>query len=64
MKFSTDEIVLLIIGFAIGMLFIVFMETVSDYTYRDGQIDCINGEIQYELVKQGNNELKWEYKTK
>lgn len=31
-------------------------------SYQQGQTDCIQGYIKYELVKQPNGETKWEPK--
>ena len=34
----------------------------KDFYYEKGQVDAINGNIRYELVKQANGELYWKLK--
>ena len=50
------------IGFILGMIFFGFLLNVSNDTYKDGQIDAINGKIHYELVEQPNGTTEWEFK--
>ena len=40
------------------ILFIAF-SCGTDIGYKHGQIDAINGNIHYYLVKQSNGEMKW-----
>lgn len=37
----------------------VYPMTIYYYSYRQGQIDAINGKINYKLVKQPNGTIVW-----
>jgi hypothetical protein len=43
-------------GFVLGFLISVSVHG----TYKEGQIDCINNVIKYELVKQEDGSTKWQ----
>lgn len=60
----TDNRTFGIILIAIGavLLFVGLLSTFYDIAYRQGQIDAINGKIEYVLVKQPDNTTKWESK--
>jgi hypothetical protein len=47
------------IGLVLGILLSVIFVHVFDMTYKDGQLDAINGKIYYELVRQNDNSTKW-----
>jgi hypothetical protein len=49
---------LIIIIIMVCILFIVFLYG-TDIGYKHGQIDAINGNIHYYLIKQSNGEMKW-----
>lgn len=50
------------IGFLIGILLslIVALSSSGGATYRDGQIDCINGKIKFQLIVNPDNSVSWE----
>jgi len=48
----------IIIIIMVCILFIAF-SCGTDIGYKHGQIDAINGNIHYYLVKQSNGEMKW-----
>ena len=41
-----------LIGIGTGMLMLVLLYDVMGGTYKDGQIDCIEGKIYYEAVEE------------
>jgi len=49
-------------SFLAGMIITFLFLCAFDRTYKDGQIDAINGNIKYELVKRSDGTTKWEYK--
>ena len=56
---KSGVVAIAIVAFLFGML---SMALIIGNDYRKGQIDAINGNIMYELVKQPNGEMKWEMK--
>lgn len=50
-----------ITGFLIGITLFLVVTVMTNRTYMDGQIDAINGNIQYHLVEQPDGTVKWEY---
>ena len=34
----------------------------QEFSYKQGQIDCLNGKIKYELVKQPDGTTEWKEK--
>lgn len=50
--------VLMLLGFASGIFFVWWLER-KEKTYKQGQIDAINGEIHYELKKTKYGESRW-----
>ena len=53
------ELISIIIGFIIGSLFMVVLVIALDL-YKEGQVDCINGEIYYELIVHEDKTSSWE----
>jgi hypothetical protein len=44
----------------IGLFFVFFPE--QHVLYKQGQIDCATGKMQYELKKQADGSITWERK--
>ena len=58
-----DAVVLLSLSLLLGMMIgivLVGWSNRNEKTYMEGQVDAINGVINYELVKQQNGEMKWQ----
>lgn len=59
---KTETILLGIACFLLGgTITLIITIITSQGTYKDGQIDALNGKIYYCLVEQDNLELNWEY---
>lgn len=54
-----NEFIWFYFGIALGAIVAISAILILGLTYRDGQIDAINGVIKYELVKQPDNTTKW-----
>jgi len=52
----------LVAGVLIGIFGGVFLMIIRHNTYRDGQIDALNGIVKYELVVQPDSTRTWEKK--
>ena len=55
----------LVIGFLSGILItLVLLNSLTEQTryYRQGQIDCINGRVTYELKVQPDRTTAWDKK--
>jgi len=63
-EFWINFILLIVTGIIIGIMIMFIIQTTSKNTYREGQIDAINGEIKYELKKQSDGEIRWIKKEK
>ena len=57
---DTPILSLLSAGFALGVIFTIIIALLTGSTYQEGQIDCINGNIKYELVVQPDSSKTWE----
>ena len=58
MEFSIMQFVYnALIGAALAILIVGLINP-----YKSGQIDCINGNIKYELVEQADGSNEWETK--
>ena len=53
-------IFVIIISLTILAIISVTYSLGAENGYRQGQIDCINGTINYELVRQDDNTTTWE----
>lgn len=51
-----------VLGVLVGGAFTVWLIIAIKSTYRDGQIDALQGKVKYELVLQPNGERLWETK--
>ena len=51
---------LLIISILVSIGYCVL--DINEYSYKQGQIDAINGKIKYELVKQPDGTTEWKEK--
>lgn len=66
MKYYRNETLAFIftIGMLIGMLIILIISLITGNTYNDGyetgQIDAINGKIEYQLVVNPDKTSQWE----
>jgi hypothetical protein len=49
-------------GIIIGLILFWIVEVGVGATYKHGQIDCINGHIEYELAIQPDSTTAWEMK--
>ena len=58
MKFEIFFVIIIIFIVSIALAIIIS----DNRGYRQGQLDAINGEIHYKLVKQENREMNWEWK--
>jgi hypothetical protein len=59
----SDSFFSFLMGLLIGIWIAVISLSLMTYEngYKDGQIDAIiNGNIKYELIKQGDGSTKWE----
>lgn len=57
---AIDFIGIIIITFLLGILAgIIFL---NDFVYKKGQVDCINGVINYQLVTNPDKSTSWEKK--
>lgn len=54
------------VGAVIGLIGIIIMLLIAEReSYKEGQIDCMNGKVKYRLEKQKDNSIEWveiEYK--
>ncbi len=60
MKDNTYNLMILIVWLIFGV--IVGILTSYDMGYEQGQINAINGKIEYHLVEQEDKSLEWEKK--
>lgn len=51
----------LLIGISLGINLMNLTIHLSGHTYKDGQIDALNGKIKYEIQKQENGTTEWVY---
>lgn len=61
--FITAGVVIIVFGLIWGT-FLIGMKIGHDRGYRQGQVDCINKKIQYELKPNQDNESIWSEKVK
>ena len=59
---NKDVVMVCVLFFMIGILFLGFAQSCADETYKDGQVDAINGKIRYELVVHPDSTRTWEEK--
>lgn len=60
MSYSDNEAVfVLFIGIVFGIITTCVMFSTFHRTYKDGQIDAIQGKIKYKLEVQPNGETIW-----
>lgn len=50
-----------LIGIGLGINLMGLGLNLADITYKDGQIDAIQGKIHYQLVPQKDGTTEWEY---
>jgi K+-transporting ATPase A subunit len=50
---------LMVMGAVFTILYVAWV-TRDEKTYKQGQVDAINGHIYFHLVEQDNGELKWQ----
>ncbi len=62
--FTYDQAISFAIGFLVGVLLLAFAlyVTPTDYFYKRGQIDCLTGQVKYELVTLDDSTRVWEKK--
>lgn len=53
----------IVFGTMAGIVFMIFLIVALNPGYKQGQIDCVNGDVKVQLVKQEDNELIWEWKN-
>jgi len=61
--YDIDTLVTVFLGgivFTLGCVWLL-MTLTGQYTYKQGQIDCINGKVRYHLVKQEDGSTSWEH---
>lgn len=54
-------ILLCLIFFILGMLFMSKVLIIFKSTYKDGQVDALTGQIKYELVTNQDSTRTWKY---
>lgn len=59
MRDSADAFLIFILGMLCGVVLLAAIEVVCGKTYKQGQIDAINGEVKYHLVEQDDKSVEW-----
>jgi hypothetical protein len=54
-----DAFVCWSIGLMMGVMLSIIADSCSNNTYKDGQIDAINGKVYYELRSQEDGTTDW-----
>lgn len=55
-------VVALLVNLAVGLFITIYPEKTS--YYKQGQVDCANGKMQYQLNKHEDGSTSWEKKER